>query len=225
MIRFYLGEEPILSNVTTYVLSDPEQLEYVLSRLGELVVKPTGESGGQGVFIGPNTPEDELEGLAEVLRRAPERWIAQELVRLSTVPVVTGDGTLEPRHVDLRPFAISGETITIVPGGLTRVALNRGEMIVNSSRGGGSKDTWVLEEQDGAEPAHAEPATRYEPPQLPELALDSWSRQQPQQQQQQEGAGPQGRALSCGLDGPEARRRHQDAGLDAPRSYPFAGVC
>jgi uncharacterized circularly permuted ATP-grasp superfamily protein len=187
MIRFYLGEEPILGNVTTYVLRDPDQLEYVLERLGELVIKPTGESGGQGVFIGPSTPEDELEGLAEVLRRAPERWIAQELVRLSTVPVVTEDGTLQSRHVDLRPFAISGETITIVPGGLTRVALGRGEMIVNSSRGGGSKDTWVLEEPDGAEPPNAEPATRYEPPQLPELALDSWSSQQQQQQQSQSG--------------------------------------
>jgi uncharacterized circularly permuted ATP-grasp superfamily protein len=182
MIRFYLGEEPILQNVTTYLLTDPDQLEYAIGRLDELVVKPTGESGGAGVFIGPSTPADELEALAGVLRRQPDHWIAQELVHLSTVPVVGEDGTLESRHVDLRPFSVFGESITIVPGGLTRVALNRGEMIVNSSRGGGSKDTWVLEDPTGRDEALAS-APRYEPPQLPELTHGRWSNQQQQQQQ------------------------------------------
>src|SRR3954469_19287709 len=123
MIRFYLDEEPLLQNVHTYLLADDAQREHVLSRLHELVVKPTGESGGKGVFIGPLTPRDELAALADVIRAQPERWIAQELVRLSTVPTVGPDGTMSPRHVDLRPFAVFGEDISIVPGGLTRVAL------------------------------------------------------------------------------------------------------
>ena len=123
MIRFYLGEEPLLENVTTYLLDDPQQLEHALARIGELVFKPTGESGGRGVVIGPHTEERRLASLAR--RFAPSRlkWIAQELVQLSTVPTVQADGTLASRHVDLRPFAIHGEKIRIVPGGLTRVAL------------------------------------------------------------------------------------------------------
>ena len=186
MIRFYLGEEPILDNVRTYLLSDPEQLEYALSRLDTLVVKPTSESGGKGVFIGPSTPPEELAGLAEVLRAQPERWIAQEVVKLSTVPTAGEDGQLAARHVDLRPFAVFGETIKIVPGGLTRVALDEGQMIVNSSRGGGSKDTWVLEEDEDAEDAdRAEPSAPAPlPPSLPDLRYDSrWTGQNQQQQQ------------------------------------------
>ena len=155
MIRFYLNEEPILANVKTYLLSDPEQLHHVLGRLDELVIKPTGESGGKGVFIGPATPADELAGLADVITAHPDRWIAQEVVNLSTVPTAGSDGRLAPRHVDLRPFAVFGEDIKIVPGGLTRVALIERSMIVNSSRGGGSKDTWVLE--DGQDTDRAEP--------------------------------------------------------------------
>jgi uncharacterized circularly permuted ATP-grasp superfamily protein len=187
MIRFYLGEEPILENVRTYLLSDPEQLEYALGRLDSLVIKPTSESGGKGVFIGPSTPADELEALAEVLRVAPERWIAQEVVRLSTVPTAGADGIMQPRHVDLRPFAVFGEDIKIVPGGLTRVAMVPGSMIVNSSRGGGSKDTWVLEE-DGRDGDRAEePGHAAMPPSLPDLRYASgWSGQAQQQQQQQE---------------------------------------
>jgi uncharacterized circularly permuted ATP-grasp superfamily protein len=183
MIRFYLGEEPILSNVMTYLLSDPEQREHVLERLSELVVKPTGESGGKGVFIGPATPEDELAGLADVIRAHPERWIAQEVVQLSTVPTAGIDGRLSPRHVDLRPFAVFGEDIKIVPGGLTRVALIEGSMIVNSSRGGGSKDTWVLE--DGRDTDRAEPEGMLTaPPTMPDLRYgDPWVGQQQQQQQ------------------------------------------
>ena len=132
-------------------MSDREQREWVLGRLDEVVVKPTSESGGKGVFIGPRASEQELAAQAEELKRTPERWIAQDLVQLSTVPTAGPDGALAPRHVDLRPFAVFGENIHIVPGGLTRVALREGSMIVNSSQGGGSKDTWVLEEDaDGA---------------------------------------------------------------------------
>src|SRR6185437_5569907 len=111
MIRFYLGEEPILDNVPTYLLSDESQRRHVLGRLSELVIKPTSESGGKGVFIDPH------------------RFIAQELVHLSTAPTEIGGGRLAPRHVDLRPFAVFGEEIRIVPGGLTRVALREGSMI------------------------------------------------------------------------------------------------
>ena len=184
MIRFYLGEEPLLDNVTTYLLDDPEQLEVALARVGELVFKPTGESGGSGVVIGPATDERRLAELAQTVRRAPSQWIAQEVVRLSTVPTVAGDGTLVSRHVDLRPFAIFGEQIRIVPGGLTRVALEAGSLIVNSSRGGGSKDTWVIE--DDEELAELEPLLpiSLRSPALPDLRLGSWTGQQQQQQQQ-----------------------------------------
>jgi uncharacterized circularly permuted ATP-grasp superfamily protein len=183
MIRFYLGEEPILSNVPTYLMSDPEQREDALARMDELVFKPTGESGGKGVFIGRSTPADALAGLAEVIRAQPEKWIAQDVVELSTVPTADDSGNLAPRHVDLRPFAIFGDDIRIVPGGLTRVALVEGSMIVNSSRGGGSKDTWVLEDSgpsdDQPEPASPEPL----PPALPGMTYGGWSNQQQQQQQ------------------------------------------
>ncbi|HEV7494320.1 circularly permuted type 2 ATP-grasp protein [Baekduia sp.] len=196
MIRFYLNEEPILANVQTYLLSDPEQLDYVLGRLDELVVKPTGESGGKGVFIGPATPPDDLAGLADVIRRDPGLWIAQELVNLSTVPTAGSDGALSPRHVDLRPFAVFGETIRIVPGGLTRVALTEGSMIVNSSRGGGSKDTWVLEEDTGAGSVREGDTALHDivPTTMPGLRYGSeWTGQQQQQQQRQAGVGRQDR--------------------------------
>src|ERR671931_691755 len=123
MIRYYLSEEPILANVRTYLMADAEQRRYVLERLDRMVVKPTSESGGKGVFIGPSAGEEELARQADLVRREPERWIAQELVRLSTCPTASPDGSLAPRHVDLRPFAVYGEDIHIVPGGLTRVAL------------------------------------------------------------------------------------------------------
>jgi uncharacterized circularly permuted ATP-grasp superfamily protein len=178
MIRYYLNEEPVLHNVTTYLMEVPDQLEYALERMDTLVFKPTSESGGSGVFIGPSTPEEELAGLAELIRAQPQRWIAQEVVRLSTVPTVTGEG-VAGRHVDLRPFAVFGEDVSIVPGGLTRVALNEGSMIVNSSRGGGSKDTWVLDD-----PGAEERAARWTSlPVLPVPRLDAWSPQQQQQQQ------------------------------------------
>ncbi len=184
MIRYYLGEPPILENVTTYLLADREQREAILARLGEVVVKPTSESGGKGVFIGPAASEEEIARQALEIQRAPERWIAQELVQLSTVPTAGPDGRLAPRHVDLRPFAVFGEDIHIVPGGLTRVALREGSMIVNSSQGGGSKDTWVLEEE-GAEADGAPPLLpAWSPPRMPGLPLGgAWSSQQQQQQQ------------------------------------------
>jgi uncharacterized circularly permuted ATP-grasp superfamily protein len=182
MIRFYLGEEPILENVKTYLLSDPEVLEHVLARLDQLVVKPTGESGGKGVMIGPHADEQELAQMRAVVSAHPERWIAQDVVRLSTVPTVGPDGVLAPRHVDLRPFAVFGERIDIVPGGLTRVALEDGSLIVNSSRGGGSKDTWVLEDGDDADRA-GPPIADTQPPALPDLRYGAWTGQQQQQQQ------------------------------------------
>jgi uncharacterized circularly permuted ATP-grasp superfamily protein len=189
MIRFYLGEEPILDNVRTYLMADEKQRETALARRHELVFKPTGESGGKGVFIGPTTSKEALDGLADVIRAQPERWIAQEVVNLSTVPTAMPDGSLAPRHVDLRPFAVFGETIRIVPGGLTRVALTEGSMIVNSSRGGGSKDTWVLEEDTGVEVPREGDTGLHEvlPTNMPGLRYGGeWTGQQQQQQQRAE---------------------------------------
>jgi uncharacterized circularly permuted ATP-grasp superfamily protein len=184
MIRYYLNEEPILANVKTYLMADAEQRRHVLGRLHEMVVKPTSESGGKGVFIGPSAGEEELARQADLVRREPERWIAQELVRLSTCPTASPDGSLAPRHVDLRPFAVFGEDIHIVPGGLTRVALREGSMIVNSSQGGGSKDTWVLEDEGDTDPRGiAMGATSWARPRMPDLRTGAWTDQQQQQQQ------------------------------------------
>ncbi len=160
LIRYYLAEEPILPNVDTWRLEEPDSLAEVLDRLEELVVKPVDGSGGKGIVIGPSASRQELDALRERLRADPRGWIAQPVVRLSTVPTLVEEGP-EPRHVDLRPFALnSGEDVWVLPGGLTRVALPRGEMIVNSSRGGGSKDTWVLaaERRGGAAGAAADAA-------------------------------------------------------------------
>jgi uncharacterized circularly permuted ATP-grasp superfamily protein len=147
----------------------------------ELVIKPTGESGGKGVFIGPHATEEQLADERTLVEQAPERWIAQQTVALSTVPTAMADGSLAPRHVDLRPFAIYGDEIHIIPGGLTRVALREGSMIVNSSQGGGSKDTWVLADGDGefAGPGREGLA----PPALPGMRQAGWRGQEQQQQQ------------------------------------------
>ena len=185
MIRFYLAEDPILDNVNTYLLSDPEIREYVLEHLGELVVKPTDGSGGKGVIIGAQASELEIQRTSAMIEANPERWIAQDIVHLSTVPTVGPGGELRPCHVDLRPFAVFGERIDIVPGGLTRVALEDGSMIVNSSQGGGSKDTWVLEDGDDADRA-GPPIADTLPPALPDLRYGEWTGQQQQQQQQQQ---------------------------------------
>lgn len=184
MIRFYLSEEPILANVPTYLMADPEQRRHALERLDSLVVKPVSESGGKGVFIGPSATDAQIAAQAEEISRRPERWIAQELVRLSTCPTADEDGSLAPRHVDLRPFAVFGEQIHIIPGGLTRVALREGSMIVNSSQGGGSKDTWVLE-SDPEVPGGVNPPLAWAPPRMPGMRTGEWSGQE--QQQQQEG--------------------------------------
>jgi uncharacterized circularly permuted ATP-grasp superfamily protein len=144
MIEYYLREEPILPNVTTYLPWEPDEMDYVVENLGTLVVKPVAESGGKGIVFGPDCSEPELEQVAATLRADPRGYIAQEVVQLSTHPTFTENG-LAPRHIDLRPFVLSGaDGIEVVPGGLTRVALREGSLVVNSSQGGGSKDTWVL---------------------------------------------------------------------------------
>jgi uncharacterized circularly permuted ATP-grasp superfamily protein len=152
MITYYLGESPILPNVQTYRLEEPDQLAHVLAHLDKLVLKPVAGSGGYGILMGPHASDEELEQARTAVEAQPRQWIAQEMVNLSTAPT-SGDGRLAPRHLDLRPFAINdGTDIWVVPGGLTRVALPSGGLMVNSSQGGGSKDTWVL--SDGA-PASA----------------------------------------------------------------------
>lgn len=143
IIKYYLNEDAILPNVPTYICADEKQREYVLSHLDQLVVKPTNESGGYGILMGPQASKDEREKCAAAVRANPRNYIAQPMLTLSTVPTIVG-GHTEPRHVDLRPFILCGEDIYVLPGGLTRVALKKGSLIVNSSQGGGSKDTWVL---------------------------------------------------------------------------------
>ncbi len=145
MVRFYLGEEPLLSNVPTYDCSKPDELRYVLEHLDELVVKAVHGSGGYGMLVGPHASRTELENFRALLKVKPQGYIAQPTLALSTVPTFVDSG-IAPRHVDLRPFVLCGaDRIRIVPGGLTRVALKEGSLVVNSSQGGGTKDTWVLE--------------------------------------------------------------------------------
>jgi uncharacterized circularly permuted ATP-grasp superfamily protein len=143
IIRYYLGEEPILPNVETYLLTDDSQRHYVLDHLDELVVKAVGESGGYGMLIGPYSTAAQREEFRRVIIANPRNYIAQPTLALSRAPCFV-EGQIEPRHVDLRPFILYGDRVSIVPGGLTRVALKRGSLVVNSSQGGGSKDTWVL---------------------------------------------------------------------------------
>jgi uncharacterized circularly permuted ATP-grasp superfamily protein len=144
IVRFYLGEEPLLRSVPTYDPGDPDTLAMILERIDELVIKPRSGHGGYGVVIAPHARPEDVSRAAERLAAAPERFVAQETVMLSRHPTVV-DGRLEPRHIDLRPFAIAcGEHVRVLPGGLTRVAFDRGALVVNSSQNGGSKDTWVL---------------------------------------------------------------------------------
>jgi uncharacterized circularly permuted ATP-grasp superfamily protein len=144
MIRFYCGEEPILSNVPTWELSKLQDRKYVLAHLSELVVKEVHGSGGYGMLVGPTSSKAEIEQFREKILAAPEKYIAQPTLALSTCPTYVDSG-VAPRHIDLRPYVLSGKEITMVPGGLTRVALKEGSLVVNSSQGGGTKDTWVLE--------------------------------------------------------------------------------
>jgi uncharacterized circularly permuted ATP-grasp superfamily protein len=143
LIRFYLSEEPILKNVPTYVCSEAEDRAYVLEHISELVVKATDGAGGYGMLVGPHSTAEQCTEFKERIRKNPRGYIAQPTLSLSRVPTIIDD-KLEPRHVDLRPFALCGKDIYVQPGGLTRVALKKGSLVVNSSQGGGSKDTWVL---------------------------------------------------------------------------------
>jgi uncharacterized circularly permuted ATP-grasp superfamily protein len=145
MIRFYLGEEPLLKNVPTYQCRDPQQLAYVMANLESLVVKEVHGAGGYGMLIGPKASKSEIVEFAQRLRATPEAYIAQPTLALSTCPTYVESG-IAPRHIDLRPYVLCGREISIVPGGLTRVALREGSLVVNSSQGGGTKDTWVLQE-------------------------------------------------------------------------------
>jgi len=147
IIRYYLSEEPLINNVPTYMCSNPDDQEYVLKHLSELVVKPANESGGYGLLIGPKASKEALETFCQLIQDAPRNYVAQPTLNLSTVPTICQDG-LEPRHVDLRPFILQGAEHYVTAGGLTRVALVKGSLVVNSSQGGGSKDTWVIELED-----------------------------------------------------------------------------
>jgi uncharacterized circularly permuted ATP-grasp superfamily protein len=145
IIEYYLGEDAILPNIETFLCREPAQAKHVLANLDKLVVKAVGASGGYGMLIGPHATQKEREEFAQKIKEDPANYIAQPTIQLSTAPTLV-DGTIEPRHVDLRPFILSGDKIVVTPGALTRVALKRGSLVVNSSQGGGSKDTWVLAE-------------------------------------------------------------------------------
>ncbi len=144
IVKFYLGEEPILNNVPTYMLRDPEDLKYALDNLADLVVKEVHGSGGYGMLVGPASTKKEREDYKARVLENPSGFIAQPTLSLSTCPTFVDQG-IAPRHVDLRPFVLSGEDVSVVPGGLTRVALTEGSLVVNSSQGGGTKDTWVMQ--------------------------------------------------------------------------------
>jgi uncharacterized circularly permuted ATP-grasp superfamily protein len=143
LIRYYLGEEPLLANVPTYRCLYDDERRFVTEHVAELVVKPANESGGYGLLIGDRATEEERRAAVEAVEADPRNWVAQPILQLSTVPTLC-DGEIEPRHVDLRPFILSGASHYVTAGGLTRVALRRGSLVVNSSQGGGSKDTWVV---------------------------------------------------------------------------------
>jgi len=145
MIEFYLGEKPILNNVPTYLCREKDDYKYVLDHLGELVVKEVHGAGGYGMLVGPASTKAEIAAFREQLVANPSNYIAQPTLSLSTCPTFVESG-VAPRHIDLRPFVLSGKTVQMVPGGLTRVALKEGSLVVNSSQGGGTKDTWVLED-------------------------------------------------------------------------------
>ena len=143
IIKYYLGEDPVLNNVETYLMTDPAQRDYAIQNLDKLVVKAVGESGGYGMLIGPHSSAEQREDFKRRILAEPRNYIAQPTLLFSRAPCLIDDN-LEPRHVDLRPYILFGDKVSIVPGGLTRVALRKGSLVVNSSQGGGSKDTWVL---------------------------------------------------------------------------------
>jgi uncharacterized circularly permuted ATP-grasp superfamily protein len=174
LIRYYLGEEPKLASVPTYVCLDDDQRRYVLDHLDELVVKPANESGGVGIYIGTRATAEEKERIRAAVVAEPRNWIAQPIVELSTAPTLCG-GTPAPRHVDLRPFILSGEQPYVTNGGLTRVALIEGSLVVNSSQGGGSKDTWVVDPHVGPGPASTQSQSQQQ------TDVPAWSQSQAQQ--------------------------------------------
>ncbi len=198
IIKYYLGEEPILPNVETYDLQIPDVLNHVQKNLAEMVIKPVAGSGGYGLVIGPSATAEQLKEISQVIAENPRGWIAQPVVNLSTCPTVLSDGEVAPRHIDLRPFAVNdGKEIWVLPGGLTRVALVEGSLVVNSSQGGGSKDTWVLQPKS-EKVALAKETKNENPDETHELALTIPAREsgpevltnrrlQQQEEQQQQG--------------------------------------
>lgn len=144
IIRYYLGEDPVLNNVPTYICEEKKDLAYVMENIDQLVVKETNSAGGYGMLIGPKSTREEIEDFKVRIKNNPRNYIAQPTLSLSTVPSIVEEG-IEPRHVDLRPYVLYGEKIEVIPGALSRVALKKGSLVVNSSQGGGSKDTWVLD--------------------------------------------------------------------------------
>jgi uncharacterized circularly permuted ATP-grasp superfamily protein len=193
LVRYYLGEEPVLRNVDTFRCEEPDVLPHVLDHLDELVLKPVDGSGGKGLVIGPQATDAELGELRTRLQADPRGWIAQRVIQLSTAPTKVGD-RLVPRHIDLRPFAVNdGDRVWVLPGGLTRVALPEGSLVVNSSQGGGSKDTWVLaRDETPAEGDLAQADLLLHAP-TGERLLDLGNAGLKDQQQQQQ----QGKGASC----------------------------
>jgi uncharacterized circularly permuted ATP-grasp superfamily protein len=185
MIEYYLGEKPVLANVETYRCWLDDEREEVLDRIDELVLKPVEGSGGYGIVFGPEASDKELAAVAKKVRDDPRSWIAQPMMELSTVPTQV-ESTLAPRYVDLRPFAVNdGDNVWVLPGGLTRVALVEGSRVVNSSQGGGSKDTWVLAPRAAARDRElgAAEVVRSLPKSMPDPVFDGVPR--PAQQQSQ----------------------------------------
>jgi uncharacterized circularly permuted ATP-grasp superfamily protein len=165
MVQYYLGEEILLPNVPTRICADKDDLQYVLEHLDQLVVKAANESGGYGMLVGPHSTREQRAAFAGKIKANPRNYIAQPTLALSRVPTIVGDH-FEGRHVDLRPYILYGRDIFVLPGGLTRVALKKGSLVVNSSQGGGSKDTWVLADTPVAgqpEPGSAAPKSAGEP--------------------------------------------------------------
>ncbi|MEY4321766.1 MAG: hypothetical protein RL167_494 [Actinomycetota bacterium] len=184
LTRYYLGEDPIVQNVQTWRLEEPKSLAEVLDRLEELVVKPVDGSGGKGLVVGPAASKKDLEDLRKKLKKDPRGWIAQPVIQFSTIPTLVESG-LRPRHADLRPFAVnSGDDIWVLPGGLTRVALPEGELVVNSSQGGGSKDTWVVGVDRNASQAKISTNSSVSGLVAGQTAGDSGFQRQQEQQQQ-----------------------------------------
>jgi uncharacterized circularly permuted ATP-grasp superfamily protein len=199
LIAYYLNEAPILPNVDTYDLQNADQREYVLANADRMVLKPSDASGGYGLVIGTKATEEELADVSGKVRQDPRGWIAQPVVTFSTYPTAMDDGTLEPRHVDLRPFAVNmGEDIYVLPGGLTRVALPKGSLVVNSSQGGGSKDTWVLEDTEPEERRSAgRPVRRVRRPPGRGLPRSRAPMMHNERQRQQEGQQQQAGGSPC----------------------------